>query len=892
MTKIAEYKKQYPEYENIPDVKLAEALYNRVYKGKIEENEFYKQVFPDIEAKRASEDIISPDDVFNENYQFKSTPTPFRPTVSEIATSYGVSVNDPATSKARFGASLGYNEEQRKLAIKNSLSKLYKQDIDVRTGPATGQLEYYNPKTNQYSLVDTPGIDVGDLADLGGDAMVVIPDLAATIGAGIATGGAGAISAGALAATGGEYARLKLGQQLYGVNKDLTDGQIFKEALKTGGISLAAGVAGSAAAKTIKGVNNLIKGRFVSDDSIKLLSDIKEPEKIAGQINDVLDKAKLNSKLKFTLAQAIDDADMLATQQSFENVKRLGYMDEFRTFGREQAQALNDYFGVLKSGFNTGASGKPISQFDTGVLIQDVITKRNKPVLQNIIKKQEQAEDLLTKSVFKLPDGSFKVTGVEARSIVSDLGKTYKETVDVAGKKLDSVIGLKSIGTSEISNAISKLSAKERANLLKTAQTEGLFKPETFKRIANPNNAISLASARETMQGLSKLIREKELGSVTGETVDVGRLLFLKKAFNEQIRKDAGTEYLDELQNFNSLVQKNKQLLNNDTIAKITAIDQNKVLKIADEDVFAQTFKRGVGSGKTAKEAFDVVSQSPDALNAYKNSIYEFYKGKVLQNGKPNLTKHNQFIKDYEAPLKTFFTDAEYNKISRIGGLKSYIDNLDKVRKETTAKLNKSFEGKLENLSPGEIVNKIYKPNNIGEIVNLKSILRNDPEIYKAFQRNVLSDINERVMTSSDRLGMKIIDPKAFDNYLNGAGGEKGYRVALREIFGKEYVDNLDTLNKALQISGRKAPSRAAEGVFGSAFSDIIRARIGQFTFAGRLFTAIRRTYKKASERVMANALLNPQSLKELVELKKLKPNTERAAIILSKLGGSIFIKD
>ena len=139
---------------------------------------------------------------------------------------------------------------------------------------------------------------------------------------------------------------------------------------------------------------------------------------------------------------------------------------------------------------------------------------------------------------------------------------------------------------------------------------------------------------------------------------------------------------------------------------------------------------------------------------------------------------------------------------------------------------------------------------------------------------------------------MKTINPKAFDNYLNGAGGERGYKVALREIFGKEFIDNLDTLNRALQISGRKSPSRAAEGVFGSAFSDIIRARLGQFTLLGRLFTASRRIYKKASERVMANALLNPQSLKELVELKKLKPNTERAAIILSKLGGSIFIKD
>ena len=105
-------------------------------------------------------------------------------------------------------------------------------------------------------------------------------------------------------------------------------------------------------------------------------------------------------------------------------------------------------------------------------------------------------------------------------------------------------------------------------------------------------------------------------------------------------------------------------------------------------------------------------------------------------------------------------------------------------------------------------------------------------------------------------------------------------------------MNNLEILNKALQITARKAPSRQAEGVWGSAFSDIIRARLGQFTLPGRLFTAARRIYKKASERVMANSLLNPASLKELVELRKLKPNTEKAAIILSKLGGSIFIRD
>ena len=80
-------------------------------------------------------------------------------------------------------------------------------DVDVRTGPRTGKLEYFNPKTESYALVDAPGLDRGDFADLGGDAMIIIPDLVVTA----TTAGLGkAIGAGALAAGAGEYARLKI----------------------------------------------------------------------------------------------------------------------------------------------------------------------------------------------------------------------------------------------------------------------------------------------------------------------------------------------------------------------------------------------------------------------------------------------------------------------------------------------------------------------------------------------------------------------------------------------------------------------------------------------------------------------------------------------------------
>ena len=890
MSEIAKYKKQHPEYRNIPDIELAEILYEKAYKGRMNESEFYEFAFPEIAAKRGTDEIISPDDEFNENFEFKSDKPEFKPTTSEVAKSAGVSVNDPADIKSRFGGSLGYNEEQKKLAIKNSLSKIYKQDIDVREGPQTGELEYFNPKTQQYSLVDKPGMDIGDFGDIGGDALVIGSDLAVTVVGSIFTTPVGGLSLGAIAAGTAEYYRLKWGQEHYQVNLDLTDKQLLAEAFKTASISGAAGFIGIGGVKLIKGVNNIVKGRTFSDvdEGVKLAKSTKalEAEQAATSINKTLEDATVKSRLKYTLAEATDDKELLAIQSSFENVRHLGKTEEFSTFGKNQAEALNEYFKLIKQNFG-GPTG---STFDTGFAIKEVLEKRNTPVIKNIVKKQEASEDLLTKKIFKLPDGSSKTTGVEFRSIINDLSKTYKSNMDLAGKELDRVTGFKTINTDEIAKAISKLSDKEIANLVKVSQVEGVFKKDVFENLANPEGVIPLSSARETISTLGKLIREKELGLAAGESVDVGRLKFLKSAFTNQVRKNAGKEYLDELQKFNDLTIAGKELLNNETITKLTVKDIGSKLKIGDEAVFETTFKKGVNNGKTAKEAFDVVSRSPEALKAYKESIFDFYKTKVLVNGKPNLSKHNAFIESYKEPLRIFFNKAEYGKISKIGGLAKNVEKTNKAFIQTNKELNKSFEGTLLNTSPQEIFKKIYGPGNVGEIRTLKNILAKNPEVYKKFQRDVLTDLNERVFKTDKKYTLgRVLDADAFNKYLNGGGGERGYRNALKELFGKEYIKNLDILNNALQISSRSAAS-AQQGVLGSALTDIIRARLGQFTFAGRLFTAGRRLATAASNRMIARALLNPDSLKDLIALRKLSKKSKAYSVILAKLGGSIFM--
>jgi len=931
---IQDYKKENPELVNVPDLKLAEDLYEKKFKGKIDEETFYKTVFPNIQ-KEDSESAAYATEEFKDMVSYLPAGKELtigalelgaeefvKPEVKDIAETTGVSINDAASSDARFGASLGYDQSQKILAIKKTLSESFNQNVDVRIGPNTGELEYYHPEKKQYALVDAPGFDKGDFADMGGDAMVIVPDIAATLVVGLTTWGAGAIPAGAAAAMLGEYSRLKLGQSMYGINKDLTDEELFKSTRTAGLYSLGGGYLGLGIVRSLKGVNNLINGRVVPSDIVDNLDNVlvKEADQISETINNVLDKAKImskvedgsgvikKSKLKYTLAEATDDADLLATQEAFENTNRLGYTGEFRTFGRVQAEALNNYFRVLKSGFGTMKNvtpkkdleliGKQIAMgedlkiptnYNAGLLIQKVVKDSQDPIIKNIVKKQMQSDELLTKSVFNLPDGSVKTTGVEARSIIRRLGDEYKINVDKAGKSLDAAAGVKMINTDIIAKAISKLSEKETLSFVNAAKAEGIFKKKLFNQFADKNGSIPLARARETIKSLTQLIQDKGIiGSPTGENVVVGKLMALKSAFMKQVKQSAPKAYVDELENFNDLVIRNKRLLDNETISKITSREDG-ILRIADEAVFETTFKTGPNAIKAAREVFDVIKNSPDALTAYKNSIYEFYKTKVLTNGIPNRTKHNAFIKKYEAPIRQFFNKAEFDKLSRIDGLKKIIENNAKINKQTTDNLFKSFEGKLESGTPQEIFYKIYQPENIGEIIKLKNILKNNPEVYEAFQRNVLTDLNEKVMTTEKRLGMKILNPTAFDNYLNGKGGERGYRIVLEQIFGKEYVANLDILNEALQISARKAPQRKSEGVVGNFFTDIIRARIGQFSKPGRFFTAARRIFSSAANRVIKNSLLNPESLKLLIELKNLKPRSKKIAIILGKLGGDIF---
>jgi len=892
---IQDIKKENPSYANVPDLELADRIYDKYYKEKeVSKEDFYLNAFPDLADQIVeNQDLISPDDEMFLPEGGRELLN-FRPTVGMIAERSGVSIDDPATASSRMGGSFGINPEQKALAIKNSLSKLYKQDIDVRIGANTGQLEYFNPEKKQYSLVDKPGVDIGDFGDMTGDAMVIIPDLAVTVLTAPFIG-TGAIPAGAAAAGIGEYARLKIGQVAYDINKknqdgsDITDSQLVSEAFKTAGISAAFGYGGLGAAKIIKGVNNIVKGRIQSDDFVDLVNTKTDAESISKSINDKLSEAKLNTKLRFKTSQALDDPDLMAAQEVFEKSNRLGYVGDFKRANTSEMNALNDYFTLLRSEFDPKGLYKNQNQYDLGNLIKGVITKRNEPQIKSLIKQQETTENLLNQTINELPNGTKVATGVNVRDAITSTREIFKKQSDFALQKLNQASGGIQIKTDIISSALKTLEKQGKDNIFDSAQFS-LAKSVKNKKILKGEVDVPVTTLRNAMSYLNRQIRKGEKG-LTTEDIDVGALKFMVGEINKQVRRDAPDSFVNAFDIFNDVYAKGKAKLDNTIIADIMKI-RNKQLVYGDEAIFKTTFKTGNNSKKVADDLYDVIKDYPDAMLAYKNSINDFYKQEVIDNlGKANLIKHRNFLKNYEDKLKVFFTPKEYNKITKIGGLQETVNNIEKTRSDLIKQLSKSFEGKLESSTPGELVNKIYKPNNIGEIRQLKNILSKDPEIFQAFQTNVMKDLNERVTVKNGSLGMDIISPERFKQYVYGSGGEKGYQFAMKEIFGKEFMGNIKTLNDALQITARSAPaSLQREGVYGNFFTDIIRARVGQFTPTGRLLTAGKRIYTRSSNAILKNAILNPESLKDLVKLKTLKKSSAEAAYILGKLNGMIFM--
>ena len=836
-----------------------------------------------------------------------------RPIIRRAAAA-GVLFDKPAPA-GQFLSSLAIDEAESVNAVKVALKRKAGKDVEVRMGPQTGALEFFDEESGRFSLVDPPGQFQGGGGGAGGPAIVITAEAMGAVPAAIFTKSPLLIDLGAGGgAFVGEIMRLKLGQRM-GINKKASDGKIIGEALKMGGLSALSGFALRNAVKAGKFVIDTIEGRILPRrvaDELQL--NIEDAQKVADNINNTLG----SERFRLTLAQATNDEDLLIMQDFFKRSQQ--FNAEFGAFSDAQQTALTEFNAIINRPYRTRLSSPEV-----GTVVQDVArSKIDRAVArQDVFVTMKEAE--LDTAVGSLLDKPFERIGPILRDVGDSERVDFVEWARGGARALNDIAGDKefilNIETAKVVRSIDKKvsdalfpSVQKPQRQLVGAEAAGQetipdairFLRETVSGEAGPettailnkvfdsNAKFTFSEAWEAISALKKVARVSSKGLST-DAPEIGAVKRLIKALETDLRKAAeGSPLRDEYQRFITRYAAEKRRLDEGTIA--TMMERrggpNGRFVVANEDVFRGVFQPG--GKREAEEVFNVIGSDPQAMTAMREGIVDFYKREVIEGGRVNIRKHIQFMRQYKQPLGVFFGKDEMKLIVRPGQIEKALQARERARERALVQINKTFDAEIANLNnPGKVVALIMDPKNPDKARAMMKLLENTPDVARGVRTEVRKAMAERV-AGEFRNGERFFSAANFDKFLNGKSGEAGFASVLGNVFSKQYVKDLQTLNRALAIASREArhPNRSNTAFWTQTVKNLARAYVGLFTRPGRFITAIASIRGRASNRVFVNAMLNPRNARALMSLQGVDLRTQKAAALVGALGGGALLQD
>ena len=434
--------------------------------------------------------------------------------------------------------------------------------------------------------------------------------------------------------------------------------------------------------------------------------------------------------------------------------------------------------------------------------------------------------------------------------------------------------GGRKINTDIIKKAVSSLDNRQKNTLFKKYPNIKTF----FE--APKGDTISINKLKNTLSDLRRFDRQLTKGKIPieGEPVE-GAVSKLIGSIKEQFKKDLGEDdiWYTEFLKLDKAYAKNKDLYKG-VIAKLMTT-KNGRLVIANEDVFKQTFKKGAGQEQRIDDIYEILKKKPSAITTYKEQILGAYKQAVDPNttGKINLVAHQKFLNDYKYALEKFFGGkGGFKQIENIGELAKKVEAAALKRDKVLKQLGKSTEGKIESMDPDKIFAFLYNNKSPTTLNKVMAIIKEDKDLLNAFQTVAKDDLLFKV---TDNRGNFVFDK--FADYL-----KDNKQILIRTFADNpKFIKDLGMMRDALEITTRKSTDKTISKAE-TALNDIIRARLGQFTVAGRTFTALKKIVRADVDKQLAEIITDPKRLEDLVKLKNLKKDSKAAKQIITRLFG------
>ena len=823
----------------------------------------------------------------------------------DIALERGGISAEGAPAAARLVEGFAINNTEALKGVKIGLEKAFGKEVEIRIGPETGRMEFKNPITGQITLVNPPGVDLGDLFSLAGEGVVAAPEIAGAIGGSFVSPVVGtALGAGAGAFVG-EVWRLRLGQRM-GVNTDMTDDDLVREAIFRAGIATVAGPVFERALKLGQIILSRIPAPLAKRQATSKAA--KEAEVLSKDVESITGES-----FPQTAGQALRDDELLTTEKIVA-VRDKG--SPLRETFDEQGQQLQKLEDNIKAPFENPRTTERVGEDIQRVVRrgpikgQEKIEARTEVVRQDAIDSAAvatrgevtpmQAASLARESLQKGNNAvrdSFRKDYAELNRAAGDARidlTLFRRVANKWKKTLDDDI-LPSLVEED------RLLISEAARA-KTRQVEGLEFGPTVEggRLLQPvtrteTDPASFGSVQRSLSALRDELRAARKG--VSARKDIKALTQLHDALLRSRNKalKGHPELRAKVDGIEAAYARKKELVDRSLIGEILSKKEGGGYKLADEKIIPLILGSPSGARQISLALSDPKFASfKDALKPIRQGILGDYNLKVIdpETGIANLAKHRTWIGQKLPVLKEFFTQGEIKTLNRPGQAVVMLRAAERKEKEVVARLNRSFGMKLNSYDSSEVVNKTWNPGKLETARRVRRMLKDDPDKWQGYQGAALRKFWADISTyDSQREAFAVSLPK-----LEAKLNDQSMVTLLRETFGTKHVVNLRILSNALKVANREAQQNQtglASSILdigrGSALRHIARAGVGMFTIQGRLMTAGIRIRGKAAERAVTKALSDINELDRLVQLRHVSPNSEKARTILGSFSATIL---
>lgn len=837
-----------------------------------------------------------------------------------VAASAGVDFRTGAPG-GHFVAGFAIDEENERLAYSQALNANSNTVVRTRVGPQTGKIEYLNPQTQRWTLVNPlgPGKEdmkrsVGPVITMGLEGLFV----AGAVGVGAVSGGAGSVAlfaAGtASSAVLAESVRLWMGHEM-GVNQNVSVTDVGAHLATIGAIGAGAGLAGEAGVRT--GIA-FYKWLGLDVSTRQLVREFGMDLGEAIRLQEAINRKVVGAEFQFRLGQASNVEDILAVEKMMEkNVVTSQMMNEGRN---KQMNALRAYFDLINEPYITASRG---SKYAAGKGIKEAA---GKPVMAgtreaDLLVDVKEAE--LTRLVDSLHDAPGENLGTPLRGFLQkqtdELDQWADDVVDEFSAAVGDSVVVRPTQTAELLASLDKKARdallphqkKELVSIIgdrEVAQVDGdprmvmdeggLFRweeqaDEVVLGLRNPDSDLSVDQIWNALKSLKRM--QRRAGSPGSEPMDTAVLNQLIDSLQTDLRvalRQADPTLEHTYDQFITKYATETNRLKRGVIGEIMDVNpQTKRPYIEDPRVFDQLFAKQRGLVDPAQQLHDSINMNPELMQRTREAMARHWKDTVFASGKFNARAQKKWLDDYGPAARLFMNDDEMKAIIQVGDVVGEIEKRVALRKSMYDEINASFEGQ------------IYNRGNASLLLNDMMVKGEHEFAEKTMQILRKYGDDETIRMVRDATRRRVVKdltlPRGPDGYEFSRDafnkllyGEESYLENLRVIMGDQYVDDLMVIGDSFRMMSREStsqfnPSGTAAVSANRAIMDLTRAYVGLFTRAGRVVTAANRIRGRAANQLLVNALANPGDLRTLVSLAEVKPFDPRWVRYLGSVGAT-----